>query len=304
MIKEEERKIRVKRQKKLVEIIEMYNIKTSQLAKVTGLSVPLISNFKSGTSEINESNWDKLLDGISQIVKDFEYKPDVELEDFKYIINQLTNVGDVMVKKDKVKNLEQYLLDLRMNGFKCSWKLDRDGDYIFTDDNRHKPMVEVVIKPKTFIEQDLSIIDKVRDMHENALQLHEEAVVLQETTEQILNEVTNVVEEVVTGDEIIITEDDINEALNQSSHYELPKDEEEELKVLSDQLLEKNGIKDKSDKQSFIGFIKLKFTDEELKGFVRGMTILSVFDDEYKDAAFYIEYYMRSWMDERAMKGA
>lgn len=302
MITKEEKELRAKRVRKINELTKMYKIKTSELAKVTGLTDVYISQMKSGSVAITLNNFNKLVDGIYSIAKEYSDKPDIETENFAYVKQQLIQHDNVFVNKKKVKDIENYLVDLKINGFDCSYREVEDG-YIITNNRVNKPMVEVVIKPKTFIEQDLSIIDKVRNMHENALQLHEEAAVLQEATEHILNEVTNVVEEVVTGDEIIITEDDINEALNQNSHYELPKDEEEELKALSDQLLEKNGIKDKSDKQSFIEFIKLKFTDEELKGFVRGMTILSVFDDEYKDAAFYIEYYMRSWMDERAIQG-
>jgi len=285
MIKEEEKKERVKRQKKLVEIIEMYNIKTSKLSLVTGFSVPQISGFKSGSLDITEANFDKLLDGISKIAKEYDIKPDVEVGEFPYVLNNLRNHGDVMVKKDKVKDVDQYLIDLKMNGFNCSVKTDRDGDYIFVDNNKHKPMVETIVKPKKEIVTDLNEISRVRKEHEDTLKLEP------------------LKEEIVTGDVIEITEDDIKEALEQRSIYVVPETEEEELKKVAEELLEKNGIQDKGDKQSFIEFLKSRFTDEQLKGFVRGMTISSVFEDDIKSAAFYIEYYMNSWLSDQSVKG-
>lgn len=321
MLTSKEKQLRILRRKEYNELIEKHNIKTTKLALVTGFSTGAISSFKSGQNQITEKNWEDLLKGIQLIVAEQSKMPNVEVEAFNYVINMLKLHGNVVVKKNKIKDTKKYIDDLKLNGFKCKIEVDRDGDYVITDINRHKPVMEVITKPKKEVLSDVAEIGKIRKMHEDALKLEVIKEVLEdkvvpgeyikvteddikealelydhiddEDKDDVTNRYTLNGPEVIKEESIEITEKDLVEAVkNNEMVYTLPPAEEQQFKELAEEQMVKCGILKESKEDSFINFLKTRFTKEELKGFIRGISILSVMDEDYQLAAYYIDHFI------------
>lgn len=324
MISQEEKELRIQRRKLLNEAIKKFGIKTSVLSLQTGISDGNISNYKTGASEITEENWSKLQKGIETISSGQPPLPNIEVEKWEYVAQQLKNQGNVVINKNKIKNIAQYMIDLKLNGFDCSYEVANDG-YIISLTKNSKPMVEKVIQPKQVVEPTVDVLAKVHKMHEDALVLHQEALKIQQSTEEILKEATidldepkykmpeyapggtiefidpNFVPTTKTYSpmddiQITITDQDILEAVehNQKMMHSLPPEEEAELKELADEQLIKCGLSKESKEESFINFLKDRFTHEEIKGFIRGITILSVLDEDYQKASYFIDYFINN----------
>lgn len=327
MISQLEKDLRIERRRLLNEAIKKFGIKTSALSLLTGISDGNISNYKTGASEITEENWGKLQKGIETISNEQPPLPNIEVEKWEYVAQQLKNQGNVVINKNKIKNIAQYMIDLKLNGFDCSYEVANDG-YIISLSKNSKPMVEKVIQSKKVVEPTVDVVAKARKMHEDALVLHEEALKLQASTEEIVKSVDEMeakftlatqedVDKIVPGmregipafnemlnelfpddkyEQITITEQDILEAVehNQKMMHSLPPEEEAELKELADEQLIKCGLSKESKEDSFINFLKDRFTHEEIKGFIRGITILSVLDEDYQKASYFIDYFINN----------
>lgn len=318
MITNEEKELRSKRTDKLNELIKMYNIKTCVLAKVTGLSENYISQMKSGSVAITQDKFDKMVDGINFIAKEYSDKPDVETENYAYVKQQLARHDNVFVNKKKVKDIENYLVDLKLNGFDCSCR-EVDEGYIISHNSRViKPMVEIT-KHKPVIEQDLSIIDKVRSMHQDSLVMHEEALKLQASTEEIVKSVDDMEAKLdldkpeykmpkfapgdsVTGafglsvepvGEVIITNEGIAEAQEYNKAiYQPTEEEKEELKELAEETLANCGLEKGIHSVDLVEFLETRLTKLEVRGFLRGKAIESLLEDDYQTASMCIKYFM------------
>lgn len=328
VVSKEEISERINRHKKFTELLNKFNIKTSKLSLVTGIRENNLSSMKTRKVPITEETFKVLIDGIVELIRSEDFKvkkPNVEVEGFDYVVQLLKLHGNTLVKKSKIKDVGKYLDDLRLNGFDCKIDTDRDGDYVVTDINQHRQMVEKIIQPtKPKVEEDTSVISKVRKMHEDALVLHKKALKLKESTEQIVNSVDEVssklaqatqkdVDKLVPGlregmpafnkmlhemfpddsEKIEITDEDILEAVEHNKKlFRLPPAEEVELKELAEEQLVKCGLSKQSKEDSFINFLKDRFSHEEIKGFIRGITILSVLDEDYQKASYFIDYFI------------
>lgn len=326
MISNEEKAERIQRRKVYNELIETHNIKTTKLALVTGFSTGAISSFKSGQNQITEQNWADLLKGIKLIISEQPIKPNIEVEKWDYVAQNLTNNGNVVINKNKIKNIPQYMIDLKVNGFDCNYEVANDG-YIISLKKNSKPMVEKIIQPKQEVKPTVDVLSKVRNMHQDSLVLHDEALKLQASTEEIVKSVDDMeakltpatdedIEKIIPGwraglpafkskldelfpdvnEQITITEEDILESVehNHKMIHTLPPAEEEQLKEFAEEQLIKCGLSKESKEESFINFLKDRFTHEEIKGFIRGITILSVLDEDYQKASYFIDYFINN----------
>lgn len=319
VVTKEEKILRDKRHKQFVYLLDKYKVRTRKLALLTGIEENNLSSYKSGKQPITEHTMERIMRGFEILDQELLInKPNVEVEDWDYIIQQLKLHGNVSVKKNKIKDIDKYMVDLKMNGFVCTYTTDRDGDYVFFDTKQHKPMVEKVIQPaKPKIEQDLSIIDKVRNMHQDSLVMHEEALKLQVETDEIVKSVDDMEAKFdldkpeykmpkfapgssVTGafglsvepvEEIIIAKEDIEKALAENTHYELPWEEEEELKELAEETLTNFGLEKGIHSVDLVEFLETRLTKLEVRGFLRGKAIESLLEEDYKTAAMCIKYF-------------
>lgn len=304
MITKEEREKRVKRWNKLKELMAKYNIKTGQLARVTSIRENNISSMKTGNQDITQDAFDELINGIAKLISIERIgtdKPNVEIADFDYVKLQLTEKDNVFINKKKVKDIDDYLVDLKLNGFDCTYSLDNDGNYIVGLKKNNKPMIEKVIKPvKPKIEQDLSIIDKVRNMHEDSLVMNEKALELQASTEDILKSVDEIearIKESITSafvseSTIEITDKDIAEAKEYNKAiYQPTEEEKEELKELAEETLANCGIEKGIHSVDLVEFLETRLTKLEVRGFLRGKAIESLLEEDYQTAAMCIKYF-------------
>lgn len=326
VVTKEEKILREKRHKQFVYLLDKYKVRTRKLALLTGIEENNLSSYKSGKQPITEHTMERIMRGFEILDQELLInKPNVEVEDWDYIIQQLKLHGNVSVKKNKIKDIDKYMVDLKMNGFVCTYTTDRDGDYVFFDTKQHKPMVEKVIKPvKPVIEQDLSIIDKVRNMHQDSLVMHEEALKLQAETDEIVKSVDDMEAKLdldkpeykipqfapgssVTGafglnvehvEEITITDEDIKEAVEHydpktdyEGIYEPTEEEKEELKELAEETLANCGLEKGIHSVDLVEFLETRLTKQEVRGFLRGKAIESLLEEDYQTAAMCIKYF-------------
>lgn len=308
MITKEEREKRIKRWNKLKELMAKYNIKTGQLARVTSIRENNISSMKTGNQDITQDAFDELINGIAKLISIERIgtdKPNVEIADFDYVKLQLTEKDNVFINKKKVKDIDDYLVDLKLNGFDCTYSLDNDGNYIVGLKKNNKPMIEKVIQPaKPKVEEDLSIISKVRSMHEDSLALHEEALKLQAETDEIVKSVDEMEERVkgsVTNafglsvepvEQITITDEDIAEAQeSKDAIYQPTEEEKEELKELAEETLANCGLEKGIHSVDLVEFLETRFNKLEVRGFLRGKAIESLLEEDYQTAAMCIKYF-------------
>ena len=324
MISKEEKELRTQRCTELNKLIKKHNIKTGKLSIVSGIKECNLSSMKTGKLPITEVTWKMISEAIEKIVEETEPVPDVEVEDWEYVKQQLARHDNVFVNKKRVKNIKNYLDDLKQNGFDCSYQ-EVDEGYIISHNQRViKPMVEIT-KPKQVIEEDLSIIDKVRNMHQDSLVMHEQALKLQAETDEIVKSVDDMEAKLdldkpeykmpkfvpgssVTGafgvsvepvEEIIITKEDIEKALSENSHYELPWEEEEELKELAEETLANCGLEKGIHSVDLVEFLETRLTKLEVRGFLRGKAIESLLEEDYQTASMCIKYFMdNGYIDE------
>lgn len=326
IVSKEEKILRENRHKQFVYLLDKYKVKTRKLALLTGIEENNLSSYKSGKQPITEHTMERIMRGFEILDQELLVnKPNVEVEDWDYIIQQLKLHGNVSVKKNKIKDIDKYMVDLKMNGFVCTYTTDRDGDYVFFDTKQHKPMVEKVIQPvKPKIEQDLSIIDKVRNMHQDSLVMHEEALKLQAETDEIVKSVDEMeakftpatdedYEKIIPGwraglpdlkkkldelfpddiEQITITDEDIKEAQESKDAIYQPTDEEkEELKELADEVIANCGLEKGIHSVDLVEFLETRLTKLEVRGFLRGKAIESLLEDDYQTAAMCIKYFM------------
>lgn len=302
-VSKEEKELRENRRIELNRLIKKHNIKTSKLALVSGFSDGGISNFKSGKSTITEDTWKLLNESIEKISFETNLKPNVEVEDWDYVVQQLNLHSNVWINKSKIKDIDQYIKDLNLNGFNCSYREVNDG-YIISHNRVIKPMVEIT-KPKPVIEQDLSIIDKVRNMHQDSLVMHEKALELQAETDEIVKGVDDMearIKESATSafglsvepvGEITITDEDIEDALQSSDAiYQPTEEEKEELKELAEETLANCGLEKGIQSVDLVEFLETRLSKQEVRGFLRGKAIESLLDEDYQTAAMCIKYFM------------
>lgn len=303
VVTKEEKILREKRHKQFVYLLDKYKVRTRKLALLTGIEENNLSSYKSGKQPITEQTMERIMRGFEMLDQELLVnKPNVEVEDWDYIIQQLKLHGNVSVKKNKIKDIDKYMVDLKMNGFACTYTTDRDGDYVFFDTKQHKPMVEKVIQPvKPKFEQDLSIIDKVRNMHQDSLVMHEEALKLQADTDKIVKDVDDMetrIKESVTsafGSEptIEIINKDIAEAQEYSKAiYQPTEEEEEELKELAEETLANCGLEKGIHSVDLVEFLETRLSKQEVRGFLRGKAIESLLEEDYQTAAMCIKYFM------------
>jgi len=304
MITKEEREKRIKRWNKLKELMAKYNIKTGQLARVTSIRENNISSMKTGNQDITQDAFDELINGIAKLISIERIgtdKPNVEIADFDYVKLQLTEKDNVFINKKKVKDIDDYLVDLKLNGFDCTYSLDNDGNYIVGLKKNNKPMIEKVIQPaKPKVEEDLSIISKVRSMHEDSLVLHEEALKLQASTEEIVKSVDDMeakIKESITSafvseSTIEITDKDIAEAKEYNKAiYQPTEEEKEELKELAEETLANCGLEKGIHSVDLVEFLETRLTKQEVRGFLRGKAIESLLEEDYQTASMCIKYF-------------
>lgn len=302
VVTKEEKILREKRHKQFVYLLDKYKVRTRKLALLTGIEENNLSSYKSGKQPITEHTMERIMRGFEMLDQELLVnKPNVEVEDWDYIIQQLKLHGNVSVKKNKIKDIDKYMVDLKMNGFVCTYSTDRDGDYVFFDTKQHKPMVEKVIKPvKPVIEQDLSIIDKVRNMHEDSLALHEEALKLQASTEDIVKSVddmeTRIKESVTSAFGSEPTIETINKDISETQEYskaiyQPTEEEKEELKELAEETLANCGLEKGIHSVDLVEFLETRLTKLEVRGFLRGKAIESLLEEDYQTAAMCIKYF-------------
>lgn len=316
IVSKEEKILRENRHKQFVYLLDKYKVKTRKLVLLSGIDEHNLSAYKSGKMPITENVWVNITKGFELLDKELaENKPNVEVADWEYVLKQLRKHDNVFVNKKRVKNITSYIQDLELNGFDCNFQEVEDG-YIISHNRRLiKPMVEI-IKSKPKVEEDLSIIDKVRNMHEDALIMHEEALKLQAETEEIVKSVDEMEAKLdldkpeykmpqfapgssVTSafgiepvEEIIITKEDIEKALSENSHYELPWEEEEELKELAEETLANCGLEKGIHSVDLVQFLETRLTKQEARGFLRGKAIESLLEGDYQTALMCIKYFM------------
>lgn len=267
VVTKEEKILRDKRHKQFVYLLDKYKVRTRKLALLTGIEENNLSSYKSGKQPITEHTMERIMRGFEILDQELlSNKPNVEVEDWEYVKQQLARHDNVFVNKKKVKNIKNYLDDLKLNGFDCSYQ-EVDEGYIISHHQRMiKPMVEIT-KPKPVIESDPSIIDKVRNMHQDSLVMHEEALKLQAETDEIVKSVDEMEakltpatdedhEKILPGwrdglpafkskldelfpdnnEQITITDEDIKEATQSNSRtYEMNDEAREFFKHLSEE---------------------------------------------------------------------
>lgn len=299
MISQEEKELRTQRYTELNRLMKKHNIKTGKLSLISGIKECNLSSMKTGKLPITEITWKLISEAIVKIVEETGPVPNVEVEDWEYVKQQLARHDNVFVNKKKVKNIKNYLDDLKLNGFDCSYQ-EVDEGYIISHHQRMiKPMVEIT-KPKPVIEEDLNIIDKVRNMHEDSLVMNEKALKLQAETDEIVKSVDDMetrIKESVTsafGSEptIEITDKDIAEAQEYSKAiYQPTEEEKEELKELADEVIANCGLEKGIHSLDLVEFLETRLTKLEVRGFLRGKAIESLLDEDYQTAAMCIKYF-------------
>lgn len=303
-VNKEEKELRENRRIELNRLIKKHNIKTSKLSLISGIKECNLSSMKTGKIPITEVTWKLISESIEKISFETNLKPNVEVEDWDYVVKQLNLHRNVWINKSKVKDIDQYIKDLNLNGFNCTYSTDKDGGYIIANNTEQKPMVEKVIQPaKPKVEEDLSIISKVRNMHQDSLVMHEEALKLQASTEDIVKSVDDMEARIkgsVTGafgvetvEKITITDEDIKEAQeSKDAIYQPTQEEKEELKELAEETLANCGLEKGIHSVDLVEFLETRLTKLEVRGFLRGKAIESLLEEDYQTAAMCIKYFM------------
>lgn len=198
------------------------------------------------------------------------------------------------------------MLDLKLNGFDCSYTTDSDGGYIINSVDMFKPMVEKVIQaPKPVVESDPSIISKIRNLHADSIVMHVQALELQASTEEIVRSVDDMEERVKSSvtsafglevepvEEILITDEDIKEVVeSKKACYQPSEEEKEELKELAEEVMSNLGIEKGIHTLDFVEFLETRMPKQEVRGYLRGKAIECLFEEDYHSAVICIEYFL------------
>lgn len=311
------------RQAAFAKILEDKRVTLGKLEKHIGISSSNLSSYKTGRLSITDHVWELIQEGTTAILdgkepptkdelsskKKLNKKPEtsahkltkrvikveplpkfekgsevyseeriaeakryVEVAKWPYVLQQIELNKNVMIKKNLIKDVPRFLKELSIAGYDCDYHLDIDGDYIFTDRAYFKTL-DVEVKP---IKERVKSVDEIQRLIENRSRTRT-------TPNQVVIEVPE--KEVV---EIELKEPVEAEVC---AHQEV----EEKLKeIFEKEVLPTIDLSEKPSEVELIEFMKKHFSQDEYRGMLRGLSIMSIFEGRLKLALTCVNYFIEN----------
>lgn len=311
------------RQAAFTKMLEDKRITLGKLEKYIGISSSNLSSYKTGRLSITDHVWELIQEGTTAILegkepptkdelsskKKLNKKPEtsahkltkrvikveplpkfekgsevyseeriaeakkyVEVAKWPYVLQQIELNKNVMIKKNLIKDVPRFLKELSIAGYDCDYHLDIDGDYIFTDRAYFKTL-DVEVKP---IKERVKSVDEIQRLIENRSRTRT-------TPNQVVIEVPE--KEVV---EIKLDEPVQGEVVNN-------QEVEDKLKeIFEKEVLPTIDLSEKPSEVELIEFMKKHFSQDEYRGMLRGLSIMSIFEGRLKLALTCVNYFIEN----------
>ena len=306
-------------------ILEDKRITLGKLEKYIGISASNLSSYKTGRLTITDRVWELIQEGANAILegkepptkseltekKKINKKPEtsahklmkrvikveplpkfekgsevyseeriaeakkyVEVAKWPYVLQQIELNKNVMIKKNLVKDVPRFLKELNIAGYDCDYHLDIDGDYIFTDRAYFKTL-DVEVKP---IKERVKSVDEIQRLIENRSRTRTAPnQVVIEVPEKEEVELETELDELVQGEVI--------------NHQEV----EDKLKeIFEKEVLPTIDLSEKPSEVELIEFMKKHFSQDEYRGMLRGLSIMSIFEGRLKLALTCVNYFIEN----------
>lgn len=304
-------------------ILEDKRITLGKLEKYIGISASNLSSYKTGRLTITDHVWELIQEGTKAILegkepptkseliekKKLNKKPEtsahkltkrvikveplpkfekgsevyseeriaeakkyVEVAKWPYVLQQIELNKNVMIKKNLVKDVPRFLKELSICGYDCDYHLDIDGDYIFTDRAYFKTL-DVEVKP---IKERVKSVDEIQRLIENRTRTAKNQVVI-EVPEKEEVELETELDELVQGE--VVTDQEVEEKLKE---------------IFEKEVLPTIDLSEKPSEVELIEFMKKHFSQDEYRGMLRGLSIMSIFEGRLKLALTCVNYFIEN----------
>lgn len=189
-----------------------------------------------------------------------EAKKYVEVAKWPYVLQQIELNKNVMIKKNLIKDVPRFLKELSIAGYDCDYHLDIDGDYIFTDRAYFKTL-DVEVKPK---KERVKSVDEIQRLIENRSRTR------------------------TAPNQVVI---EVSEKEEECAHQEV----EDKLKeIFEKEVLPTIDLSEKPSEVELIEFMKKHFSQDEYRGMLRGLSIMSIFEGRLKLALTCVNYFIEN----------
>lgn len=203
-----------------------------------------------------------------------EAKKYVEVAKWPYVLQQIEQNKNVMIKKNLIKDVPRFLKELSIAGYDCDYHLDIDGDYIFTDRAYFKTL-DVEVKPV----KEAPVVDPsdmLLKLLENRRRTAPNQVVI-EVPEKEEVELETELDELVQGE--VINQQEVEEKLKE---------------IFEKEVLPTIELNEKPSEVELIEFMKKHFSQDEYRGMLRGLSIMSIFEGRLKLALTCVNYFIEN----------
>lgn len=311
------------RQAAFAKILEDKRVTLGKLEKHIGISSSNLSSYKTGRLSITDHVWELIQEGTTAILdgkepptkdelsskKKLNKKPEtsahkltkrvikveplpkfekgsevyseeriaeakryVEVAKWPYVLQQIELNKNVMIKKNLVKDVPRFLKELSIAGYDCDYHLDIDGDYIFTDRAYFKAL-DVEVKP---IKERVKSVDEIQRLIENRSRTRT-------TPNQVVIEVP----------EKEVFEIELEEPVE--AEVCIHQEVEDKLKeIFEKEVLPTIDLSEKPSEVELIEFMKKHFSQDEYRGMLRGLSIMSIFEGRLKLALTCVNYFIEN----------
>lgn len=198
----------------------------------------------------------------------------VEVAKWPYVLQQIEQNKNVMIKKNLIKDVPRFLKELSIAGYDCDYHLDIDGDYIFTDRAYFKTL-DVEVNP---IKERVKSVDEIQRLIENRSRMRTAPnQVVIEVPEKEEVELETELDELVQGE--VVTNQDVEEKLKE---------------IFEKEVLPTIDLSEKPSEVELIEFMKKHFSQDEYRGMLRGLSIMSIFEGRLKLALTCVNYFIEN----------
>jgi len=198
----------------------------------------------------------------------------VEVAKWPYVLQQIEQNKNVMIKKNLIKDVPRFLKELSICGYDCDYHLDIDGDYIFTDRAYFKTL-DVEVKP---VKERVKSVDEIQRLIEN-----------RSRTRTAPNQV---VIEVPEKEEVEL-EIELDEPVE--AEVCAQQEVEDKLKeIFEKEVLPTIDLSEKPSEVELLEFMKKHFSQDEYRGMLRGLSIMSIFEGRLKLALTCVNYFIEN----------
>ena len=305
-------------------ILEDKRITLGRLEKYIGISSSNLSSYKTGRLSITDHVWELIQEGTTAILegkepptkseliekKKLNKKPEtsvhklskriikveplpkfekgsevyseeriaeakryVEVAKWPYVLQQIELNKNVMIKKNLIKDVPRFLKELSICGYDCDYHLDIDGDYIFTDRAYFKTL-DVEVKLTNQLREVDSSDDLLMRLIESKRRIAPNQVVI-EVPEKEVVEPEIELDELVQGE--VINQQEVEDKLKE---------------IFEKEVLPTIDLSEKPSEVELIEFMKKHFSQDEYRGMLRGLSIMSIFEGRLKLALTCVNYFI------------